>query len=133
MRRLFCCCLKPQGAGFPEHLLKGAVEVVSHDGVGRADKLPPDEHSRDRGVATQASKGPLNFLSPGVLVHLVDGWADPELVEEPLHRMAHAAAALAEYHDRPLRRQLRHPVHDAKIWKAYGVSKSNVMVVMAGD
>ncbi|KAK3417873.1 hypothetical protein EUGRSUZ_H03859 [Eucalyptus grandis] len=103
--------LEPQCAGVLEHSLERAAEVVGHDGVGRPDELPPDEDGGDGRAAAEPSQGPLHLLPSRVLVELVDGRAHTELVEQALHCMAHAARALAEYHHRLLRRQLRYPVH----------------------
>lgn len=81
----------------------------SHDSVHGTDQLAADEHDRNRRrVFEQPHESHLDLFPSRVLVQLIHGRVHSHSAEEPLHSVAHAAAAQAEYHHRALRRQPRH-------------------------
>nr|ACN26889.1 unknown [Zea mays] len=89
-----------------------------HDPVHGADQLPADEDDGDDGraggaVADEAGEGVLQLSSARVQVQLVHRRVHAHAAEEPLHGVAHAAAAHAEHHHRALRRQPLHARHRA--------------------
>ena len=56
----------------------------------------------------QEAKRLLHVSAVGVVVELMHRGADAQTAQQPLHHMAHAAAALAEHHHRILLHQLLH-------------------------
>ncbi|RZS07786.1 hypothetical protein BHM03_00038680 [Ensete ventricosum] len=87
------------------------TQVQRHYLLRGPNQLAADEHGRHRRLAPQQlGEGVLHLRPARVLVELMDGSADTELMEQALHAVAEAAVAPAEDHHRPLRRQLHHLV-----------------------
>ncbi|URD80941.1 Zn-finger in Ran binding protein [Musa troglodytarum] len=81
----------------------------------KSNRLAADEHGRHRRVTShQLGESLLHLSSPGVLVQLVDGGIDTQVMEETLHGVAHAAGAQAEDYDCLLGCQLHHLVHSRR-------------------
>ena len=109
---------EPERAGLLEERDEGAVDMRGHDPVHGADQLPADEDDGDDGraggaVAEEPGEGALQLAAPWVQVQLVHRRVHAHAAEEPLHGVAHAAAAHAEHHHRALRRQPLHARHRA--------------------
>jgi hypothetical protein len=102
--------LEPERAGLLEERDERAVDVRGHDAVHGADELAADEDDGDDGsaggaVAEEAGERALQLAPARVEVQLVHRRVNAHAAEEPLHGVAHAAAAHAEHHHRALRRQ----------------------------
>ncbi|CAA6654233.1 unnamed protein product [Spirodela intermedia] len=64
--------------------------------------LPPTNTAGTGGLRPMSRKRAISISFP---------WVHPKVLEEGLHCVAHAAGARAEDHYRPLRAQLRDPIH----------------------
>ncbi|RRT69773.1 hypothetical protein B296_00029022 [Ensete ventricosum] len=89
------------------------TQVQRHDLLRGPNQLAADEHGRHRRLAPQQlGEGVLHLRPARVLVELMDGSADTELMEQALHAVAEAAVAPAEDHHRPCGYHVSHD--DAK-------------------
>jgi hypothetical protein len=119
---------QPKGACLLEERYQFTADMRSHDVVKATEQLTSHKDGGHSGrpvanrigavvaVATQvqAQQHLLNVGPLRVLVELMDGWPHSQVAQQPLHHMAHAAAALAEHHHRILRHQPLHQLHCAR-------------------
>lgn len=90
--------LEPDGFSINEHLFERAIDLKRKHVPGGPHKLSADKHRRDGGVAAHAPQCPLHFPASSVVIELVHRRAGPQLIEERLDAVAHAARALGEDH-----------------------------------
>lgn len=91
MELTFTLSLEPYGPRIFEHLLEASIHMERYHILGRSDVPPSDKDGWDRRVAPKPSQGQLHLPAGRLLVELVDRRAGPELVEERLYAVAHAA------------------------------------------
>ena len=88
-----------------------AAKVHRHDFIGRTNELPIHKDGWDRCGTPEPHQGFLYLSTIRVLVYLMDGRVNPEVLEEYLDRIGHATRALAEYNHSFLRRHSHNFVH----------------------
>lgn len=92
---------KPKGTGILEQRNKGSVDMGGNNSFNSTHQFAADKHQGHGGAAPkQPHQRPLQLFAPGVFIKLVHRGVHTHAQQQPLHGVAKAAGAPAEYHHR---------------------------------